>query len=384
MEYHRHVLFIFFRTMESSPLTSTMVVTWCCMQIAAAELDPGDLSNHSLTSVPQDLDPSVIRKLILDNNFITTISVDSVSRYTELTTLRLRHNPLKRIDDGSFDNNRKLTTLAMKKCPLAYLPSSPELWMTQLTTFNLQNSISENNLHLLQYPYFSYFTAMKKLYLNNIPLNDSTINTLSLPPTMETFDATNMGLTRWPNIGQSRLPNLKSLTASGVPFITISDSDFQDLADSLTVLILSDCSLQNIPNLALKVNLKDIRIKHNHLVTIPDLSSLQNLNNLFIKGNPITCDERMCWRRLWERFKAPFNRKDDVICQEPAELRNKSLSTVDPALMQCYDGKTVSRGLFQYQDRLPRYRNHRKDKMAVRRSYLYNENSYIGETESVY
>ena len=191
----------FFRTMESSPLTSTMVVTWCCMHIAVAELDPGDLSNHSLTSVPQDLDPTVIRKLILDNNFITTISVDSVSRYTELTTLRLRHNPLKRIEDGSFDNNRKLTTLAMKKCPLAYLPSSPELWMTQLTTFNLQNSISENNLHLLRYPYFSYFTAMKKLYLNNIPLNDSTINTLSLPPTMETFDATNMDSQDGPTLG---------------------------------------------------------------------------------------------------------------------------------------------------------------------------------------
>ena len=46
----------------------------------------------------------------------------------------------------------------------------------------------------------------------------------------------------------------------------------------------------------------------------------------------------MCWRRLWNRMRAPLASSHDVTCVQPPELMGYKLSKVNPKLMGCMGG----------------------------------------------
>ena len=75
--------------------------------------------------------------------------------------------------------------------------------------------------------------------------------------------------------------------------------------------------------------LTGFRIDGNDLETVPDLLGLKKLDALLSADNSrIKCDQRLCWRRLWERMRAPLVEEDDVICVEPLLLAEKKDTVV--------------------------------------------------------
>ncbi|XP_035663906.1 SLIT and NTRK-like protein 2 [Branchiostoma floridae] len=99
----------------------------------------GDCSNMGLTSVPQDLSPT-ITFLNLDNNALTTLNQSDFSRYSNLMFLELRSNRISVINSGAFFNLTRLTWLYLDNNQLTSLPANMFIGLNSLWELVLENN----------------------------------------------------------------------------------------------------------------------------------------------------------------------------------------------------------------------------------------------------
>eukprot|EP00042_Codosiga_hollandica_P015271 m.36175 g.36175 ORF g.36175 m.36175 type:complete len:181 (-) comp44530_c0_seq1:68-610(-) len=76
----------------------------------------------SLTAVPGCI-PTDIPAVILSNNSVTSIELNTFARFTLLTRLMLDSNALTSIHRYAFNDLKKLETLSLSNNPLSWLPS---------------------------------------------------------------------------------------------------------------------------------------------------------------------------------------------------------------------------------------------------------------------
>ena len=300
----------------------------------ATEAERVDLSRQNLKSVPQDI-YKFVTDLHLEFNYIESVDNESFANYESLLKIGLHYNPLKVIGENTFAKNCQLGSLGMIAGQLRSLPQSFGLDASKrLRRFMAWNSIKDPAI--IRGPYFGDFTSLESL---NIPQTDLfSLDNLTIPPTIKSLNVGRTRLTSFPNVTATRLPRLSYLRVYGNSIPYISTASFDGISDDLHNIHLQDNGLLWVPDLSSKLNLETIRLHGNNLETVPDLLNL-NLKELTLADNPIRCDQRMCWWKMWHRLKSRPAITDDVICTDPPELAGSVLAEVNPRDMHCYKGK---------------------------------------------
>ena len=144
-------------------------------------------------------------------------------------------------------------------------------------------------------------------------------------------------LTSFPNVTADRLPRLRDIRINGNKIRQIPAVSYDAISDDLEILHLEENGLLTVPDLSSKPKLHDIMLHGNHLETIPDLLNL-SLTQLTLVDNPIKCDQRMCWWKMWHRIKDRPANTDDFICAAPPELAGIAFADVNPRDMHCFKG----------------------------------------------
>ena len=182
---------------------------------------------------------------------------------------------------------------------------------------------------IFRYPYFRAFASLRAIGLARLPLKN--MANLELPPSTESIRIVFADLTAFPNLTSSNFPKFIYHNITANPINIIPDDVWQHVTDSLQTLDASQTELSVMVDLTLRPNLQEIYISNNNLETIPDLLNMTFLTTLKIAGNTrMSCDQRMGWRRLWNRVREHLASSDDVTWVQPSELTGYKLSVVNP------------------------------------------------------
>ena len=304
-----------------------------------------DSSNQDLTVVPQNVDVNVGEFNLVENH-IEEIDSSSFARYTGMQILRLDKNPLRVIGENTFAQNQYLWRFHCTECNIQSLPVKFGSCVPYLLQMHLFAGINPDVAStIFTFPYFEAFVSLDFIGLMHLPLGSA--DNIKLPSSLRTWITAYAGLTSFPNLTYSVYPLLYYINVAENPQIkVIPDEVWKQISDTLHEFQASNTGLSTMVDLTLKQNLRKVIISNNHLETVPDLLNMTSLTNLKIAGNSrMTCDRRMCWRRLWDRMRAPLASSDDVICVQPPELAGYKLSVVNPKLMSCVEG-TISLFIF--------------------------------------
>ena len=291
---------------------------------------------HNYTHVPQDIDASVT-ELDLTKNFITYIDNSSFSLYRVVQQISLDINPVAAILPGSFYNNYVLKRFSCQYCQITQLPS--DFGQATASLEQLQMQYGFRDMTALGQVHWKTFAAMRRILLWGNTIED--IDALTLPISIEILDIGLMGLQRFPNLTVARFPKLLFLRANRNDF-SQAENIFLESSHSIDTVIMIASKLKSVESVEILPKLRDLQIAGNHLETIPDLLGLNTLVKLKIAYNArMSCDHRMCWRRLLDRMRAPLQSEDDVTCMAPAILAGLKLSMVNPKFMDCANGNSI-------------------------------------------
>ena len=95
--------------------------------------------------------------------------------------------------------------------------------------------------------------------------------------------------------------------------------------------------IRTLPDIGSMKKLKILTLDDNNLARLPDMYHLL-LNELRVAGNPLICDQTLCWLRMWP-WKMASVLKDQPTCAGPEMSSGRRLMDVHPVDMECYQGK---------------------------------------------
>ena len=291
--------------------------------------------NANLTSVPQDINVAVT-SLSLQYNDLIVIHNGSFPLYTRLQKLYLSRNPLEEIKSGTFDSNPDLRAFFCEYCllhlfPVDFGPATYSLNRLQFN-FGIKNITAFSQMRLER------FTSLTRLGFFGVKASD--MNIIRFPTSITNLGMALMRLTVFPNLSFELFPNLIGVRLEKNQFQ--EGSNFFGVTKTIEGLHVQSSNLQCADGLDSLPKLAALDIQNNELETIPDLMGSPNIRKLYINGNSrMNCDQRMCWRRLWDRIREPMEDSDDVICVEPPLLAGRAMSSVNPKFMHCINGKLI-------------------------------------------
>ena len=271
--------------------------------------------NKGLTSIPLSTDPSC-KSLAIRGNTILNLTNNSLITYPKLVKLDLTKNRIKYIMDGAFNGLKFLQQLNLVLNRISYLPASFGPPTKSLIKLHLWDAFNQKARLSVSHPYFSEFVNLTSLNVGYIYAARHIFNGSLLPRGLKYINLAYAGLIELPDFS-SYAPNLKSVNVYRNP-------------------------MKYMPSMYLKgmFNMKQLDIKYNKLTTVPDLYHL-NLTRLRLAGNPVECNQSLCWLRMWPWMK-PSVLKDKPICAAPPFLHGIPLMEVGPTDIQCYKGKSVT------------------------------------------
>ena len=273
-----------------------------------------NLRSKNLTRIPDTtVIPLTVTTLRLEGNGIERIFSDDLTPFTELRILSMRGVRLRVIEDGAFDHNDKLIYLDLKgsRGALKYLPISfgpPKLY---LTIIDLWASINPNIVN------FDFRELVALEQLNIGAWRNGVVDPSKLPQNLVRLVLNHIRLYNMPYFAP-HTPNLTSLSACG-------------------------SRLNRIPEYAIigLMKLERLCLVNNNLRTLPDLYHLP-LVRLFLGGNPLECNQSLCWLRMWNYKKPVALSIGAVVCEDPLAVRGTQLMQIHPIDLRCFDGKTLN------------------------------------------
>ena len=283
------------------------ILAWMCLVMAKGVIT--NLMSQNLTRIPTVDRPATVTELMLDKNHIEYIFADDLTSYKELRQLTMREGRLKVIEDGAFDHNDKLQILDFMHNvnALEYLP------------------ISFGHPHLAD---ISFWGALNK-DIRNFDLRNLTA-----------LRRLNIGLCKMGSLDPSKLPqDLDWLVLNLNPLHNLPD--LAPHTPNLTRLSASQTQLSYIPDYIMSglTKLEELQLNNNSLRTIPDLFLLP-LSILYLEGNPLECNQSLCWVRMWNYIKPlALSVPGTVVCKYPLALSGTKLMQVHPVDLGCFKGK---------------------------------------------
>ena len=80
-------------------------------------------------------------------------------------------------------------------------------------------------------------------------------------------------------------------------------------------------------------------LQNNNLTTLPDLYNMK-MKTLMLKGNPLSCNQSLCWLRMWPWGKT-LPALDNVFCATPSDMTEVQAVRVHPTKLQCFNGMAI-------------------------------------------
>ena len=289
-----------------------------------------NLNSTSLTEMPQFRATLLLLKImILSNNNIRNLnlSVEYASKIPEIVELDVSFNKLSNITGQTDTILNKLETLNLKNNMITWIPEDFFAMMPNLKVLNLKHNLLSglqisNDLPFIEtinlkdnmltaFPLFSI-----KIIQNVMSLGLSN-NQITNPITMTSiygtenpgFNATslrflclngNRGAGLIPDEIWKTMPSLEKLWLSSTGLSSFPN--FSALKE-LTHLVLKSNNIEiinNFNNLKKLTKLKQLNLRQNGLMTLPNLLNLVNeVSSRFLKvdlrENNFRCDASMCW-----------------------------------------------------------------------------------------
>ena len=322
---------------------ASFVFCVCLIQFISADVYVS-LYRRGSRSVPQDI-TSDVTHLKLFNNFIRVLYSTSFSRYENLTVIDLSDNPIWKINNGVFDNNPLVKRFSCDFCNIEVLPISFGPSTNKIYSMSLRNGLSKWSIFT---NFLTDFTSLENFDLSSS--DNINIDDINFPPSLKNLDLRWCLLSHFPNMSSVKFPALAQLALDGNYIANISDSMLASMPKNITYFSLMGGGLKEIGDVTVMTNLEALDLAYNFLETVPDmLEGLPRLTHLQIRGQGrLSCDQRMCWRQLWNRVRAPLVYEDDVMCKGPPEIIFElfriypdigPLSLMDPGFMQCNQGE---------------------------------------------
>ena len=289
----------------------TVLTLWFVYLMVAEGTLQVDLCSQNLTRIPNTtVIPPTVTILILNKNYIERIFEDDLRPFTKLNKLYMNKVGIKVIENGAFDYNGELEYLeirdnyhTLEHLPISFGPS--RLYLTHIHLWaSLHNGVN-----------FDFRELVVLKWLNIGYWLKGSLDPAKLPPSLEHLTLNMNPLYNLPNL-VPHTPNLTELRAANIRISHVSD----DVIIGLT-----------------KLNILDLMF--NQLRTLPDLYHLP-LVNLYLSGNPLTCNQSLCWIRMWNYKRSPTLSVDDAVCEEPLALKGSPLTQVNPVDLGCFEGET--------------------------------------------
>ena len=294
-----------------------------------------EMERLGLTAVPQDINTSLTH-LSLAYNSIASIDSQSFHLYPNLRELNLNHNPVVEIKPGTLANNAKLELFTCSSSMLSLFPEDLGLASKSLTRLWFLWAI--RNITAFSQMRLDGFTSLFNFRLWGNKATD--VSMIKLPSSITALSVGYMKLEVFLDISATRFPILSDLNIEGNNFPM--GSNFNGVSKTLSLLRAGSSNMFSAEGVEYLPNLAFLKIDKNNLETLPDLLLSPKLKTLYINDNSrMNCDQRMCWRRLWDRVRTPLQNFDDVKCSEPPLLAGHYMLTVNPKFMQCSNGKLI-------------------------------------------
>ena len=225
-----------------------------------------------------------------------------------------------------FQNQPKLDTLTVIGNSISIIPQENIDTLSELTVFQAERN------KIRSFPNLSHMKKLRLLDIheNSIPLFPCEhIRELE---SLKTFIASNNLVQIMPNISYLLMLESADFSNNHIRYVPASCllglPKMQSLDLSGNRITLMDDNLVPPGNLYLHGN---------QLAILPDFYDIK-FKSLTLQGNPLVCDQLLCWLRMW-----PFNKTlpslDEFSCASPSTLNGTLFMNTHPTDLACYDGK---------------------------------------------
>ena len=336
-----------------------------------------------------------LKKLFVDSNRIEVIQDGTFDQQTQLVHLYLSHNPIRQLPTSFGPSTNELqiwemytgfTTLAIFQFPyfaaftrlyllelggnsemfddcsilpsslywfrvsdaimpilpdLSYIPNVAEIFYYNSAIEEIpQQHINDNTKvtmlqlyknKLTSIPSFSHMSLLKVLFLHENLLQEIPRNHISGLVSLEEFNLNTNLLVTMPNV--SFLAQLEILDVSYNGITVVPGSTLLGIPKLLT-LKLNDNKISVLGDIS--ALWAEVRLENNNLTTLPDLYNMR-LEELTLEGNPMSCDQSLCWLRMWPWYRT-LPTLDDALCTTPLDLSELKAMRVHPTQLQCFNG----------------------------------------------
>ncbi|XP_055371026.1 leucine-rich repeat neuronal protein 3 isoform X2 [Condylostylus longicornis] len=222
-----------------------------------------------------------LQTLILNNNKIEKVEINSFNKFEHLQKLDISYNEIYVIEENSFDNLYNLKSLNLRGNKISLIPS--ELFTNLKLLEKLD--ISENNVIIIPNGLFRHQYNMQSLFIENTNLNY----------------IGNFISEKHNEINTSVLKNLKILKiTNNRNLITMPDTLYKN-CENLLQLNISHNALEHIPSQIGNLKfIEKIDISNNKIKYLPNtLMDLQNMKEFNMINNNFVCDCHMYWILNW-------------------------------------------------------------------------------------
>ena len=308
------------------------------------------LSHNNIRQLPSYFGPPVTKLLewyMYDGyETSTTFKPPYFASFTRLTSLQLRGVPmetfqgpsilpgsllhfyLSRTIITSFPNlsfTPKLQSLFVYSCGIQQIPHQHINALIKLKYFNL------NSNKLTSMPNLSHMPLLSTLGLSDNLLQEVPRNHISGLASLKWLYLSRNVLQIMPNV--SYLSKLIHVDLSRNEITEVPASTLVGITKLLT-LKLNNNKISVLGDIS--ALWAHVYLKNNNLATLPDFYDMK-LETLMLKGNPLSCNQSLCWLRMWPWYK-PLPTLDDAYCTAPSEMSMVKATRVHPTKLQCFNG----------------------------------------------
>ena len=278
-----------------------------------------------LNAIPTDINMNVTRLYLTDNS-IAIVDDDDLASLMWLEILDMNSNPISFINTNAFINNKRLIKIFVSQYMLAVFPAGfGGSWPYLVHLGCKKGLIPMQSFSLTRFPVLEYLSV-----------SDNQIQSLQIGdlPSLKSFYAMRCGLNTFPDL--SSAPNLEIVQLHRNNFSHITQSAIMGLT-RLRRLSIPTCHVRYLPDFSHLVSLEVLNINKNYIISsLPDLYHLP-LTTLLMVSNPMLCDKRLCWIRMWNNVK-PILTTSEITCAYPSNHMGSELMSINPTDMNCYEG----------------------------------------------
>ena len=243
-----------------------------------------------------------------------------------LTFCRVSNAILSTLPDLKYIPN--VETLGYIKGNLQHIPQKHINTLVKLKKLRFDTN------QLTRMPNLSHMTLLRELFLYSNQMREVPRRHISGLVSLEIMRLENNMLLTMPNV--SYLTKLMDVDLSNNYITDVPANTLLGIPNLLTLRLNQNkiSVLGDISALWAHVYLED-----NNLTTLPDLYNMR-LDTLMMEGNPLSCNQTLCWLRMW-----PWNKTlpimDNPNCINPSKDSLSVAIQVHPAELQCFKGTAM-------------------------------------------